>query len=510
MKKLSFLQNTIVLVVSNLVTGSLSFLFSIILSREVGAQGVGLYQIIMPVYLLCICFSCGGSTTALSKIVAEQNSENNTSEVYRSISISIAFFSFWTILVSIFILLLSPFISASILKDARTYQSIIVFIPALVFVSIGSVLKGYFYGLQNSTFPALIDIIEKAIRIIILTVLVTGLKSFGLKYQIAGAVAAMTAGELTSCSLLYLFYKKSYLSVKRLTGTPDNGLQIIVNVLKISLPLCLNGFISTVLGAFIAVMIPRRLQSAGFSAESSLALFGKLTGMGSNIVMFPSIIIGAISIMLVPVISEASAGKSMSNINGKIISTLKVTTAIAALSAGLFFSLPGDLGKLFYGRDDLGAIIFSLSFGLIFVYIESTLFGILNGLGRQSILLRNTIIMSAIDIVLLYILLGIPEINIYGYAVDFVVSPLAGCILNMTEIKRITDIHISKWQVLLLPITAALIEIIVLKNLRGCAAIFFGSANHTTIVLTFTGIFVFSLSYMLLKIFTRKYTSKPH
>lgn len=466
MRKLSFIQNTVVLVASNLITGALGFLFSIILSREIGAHGVGLYSMVMPVYSLFICLSCGGTTTALSKIVAEKGSCGNQRELYKTVAVSIAFFSFWTACVSIFAALFTDYISSSLLKDPRTYLPILAFIPALVFLSIGSILKGYFYGMQNSTFPAVIDIIEKGIRIIVLVTLVAKLKDYGLKYQVAGAVLAMTAGELSSTALLYGFYRRSRKSTEIYGGRPDNSPQIIVNVLSISLPLCLNGLLATASGAFIAAMVPRRLEAAGFARETALALFGKVAGMGFNIIMFPAIIIGAISIILVPVISQASAERSASKINSKISSTINMTSAIAAASAAMFFTLPGELGQIFYQRADLEKIIYFLSFGVLFSYLESTLFGILNGLGRQKILLRNTIIMSAIDIAVLYIFLGVPEINIYGYAINFVISPLAGCILNYAEIYRITGVQISISDAFAFPVAIAAADILLIKALK--------------------------------------------
>jgi stage V sporulation protein B len=499
MKKLTFIQNTIILVLSNLVTGALTFIFSIILSREIGAQGVGLYQIVMPVYTLFICFTCGGVTTALSKIVSEQNSRKNTSELYRSVSYSIAFFSFWTILISIIAAAIAPLISAYFLKDVRTYTSILVFIPALLFVAIGSVLKGYFYGLQNTVFPAVIDIVEKAVRIIVLITLVTGLKPYGLKYQVSGAVAAMTAGELTSFILLYAFYKKSCWGVKQLTGKPDNAAQIIANVLSISLPLCLNGFLSTLLGTFVAVMVPRRLQSIGYTLESSLALYGKIVGMGFNIIMFPAIIIGAISTILVPVISEASAGRGMSSVNRKMHAALKLTAAISAVSSGLFFTIPDELGKLFYSRPDLGNIIFSLSFGIIFSYIEATLFGILNGLGKQKVLLKNTIIMSIIDIVSLYLLIGMPGIGIYGYGINFVISPFVGCLLNTYEINRSTDAELKLGKIMAYPALITGIEIIILSNIKPVVFKIIPSFNTATVVLILGGISIYGIFYCILK-----------
>ncbi|KPU44216.1 stage V sporulation protein B [Oxobacter pfennigii] len=504
MKKLSFLQNTIVLVLSNLITGSLAFLFSIILSKEIGAQGVGLYHMIMPIYMLFICFTCGGTTVALSKITAEQNSRKNISELYKGITASITFFAFWTVLVSIFIVLFAPFISDNILKDSRTYLPVLIFIPALLFVAMGSILKGYFYGLQNSTFPAVIDIVEKSVRIIILVTLITYFKNWDLKYKVAAAVAAMTAGEFISFVLLYIFYKKSYFSVSDFTGRPDNVFQIIVNVLKISLPLSLNGFLSTALGTLIAIMIPRRLQVAGFSVESSLALYGKLTGMGMNIVMFPSIIVSAISIILVPVISEASSGKSMTAVNRRIKPILRITALIASLSAGLFFSIPNELGKLFYARTDLGNIIFSLSFGVIFMYIESTLFGILNGLGRQSVLLQNTIIMSLIDVTSLYFLVGVPNINIYGYAINFVISPLAGCILNSMEMKRITDVQIDVYDTFVLPVFIAVGEILILNIIKPLIYVIWGNTNISSLILLASGIGSYIFIYFLISLASKK------
>lgn len=504
MRKLSFMQNTVILVIANLVTGSLTFLFSIILSNEIGAQGVGLYQMVMPMYILFICITCGGVTTSISKVISEKNSQNNIKELYKSITSSIVFFSFWTILMSIIVVLLAPFLSSSILRDNRTFLPILMFVPALVFVAIGSILKGYFYGLQNTTFPAVIDILEKGIRIIVLVTLVTYLKDYGLKYQIAGAVAAMTAGELSSTVLLYIFYKRSRLNNADIPGKPDNIFQIIVNVLTISLPLCLNGLLSTVMGTAIAAIAPRRLQAAGFAPESSLALFGKVGGMALNIVMYPAIIIGAISIILVPVISEASTGKNMSTINRRIHSTLKITAVIASASAGILYSLPDELGKLFYSRNDLGNIIFSLSFGVIFIYLEGTLFGILNGLGKQKILLRNTLIMSLIDIVLLYILLGIPEINIYGYAVNFVVSPLVGCILNYIEIRKATGIEIRLANVLMFPAAIALIQVIFINTAKPFAKSLTESNAAATIIMLFIGIGIYAVFYLLLKSLIRE------
>lgn len=499
MKKLTLIQNTIILVLSNLITGSLSFIFSIVVSKKLGAQGMGLYCMVMPVYSLFICMTCGGATTAISKIVAELNSKNKTTELFKTIKASLSFFMFWTVCIALVALFISPIISKNILKDSRTYLAILTIIPAVILVSGGAILKGYFYGLQNSIFPAIIDILEKLIRITVLLILLNYLKNYSLNYQIAGATLAMTAGEISSTLFLYLAYKKTCSANKAINDSSDNVLQIIINILKISFPLCINGLLSTIMYTIISAMIPLRLEHAGFSAETSLALFGKLSGMSLSIVMFPSIIIGAISIILVPAISEANINKKSAGIERKVFSTIKLTIFIAAASCGIFLSIPMEIGKLFYSRNDLGNIIYSLSFGLIFVYIESTLLGILNGLGGQRALLKNTIIMSIIDIIVLYVLVGKPNINIYGYGINFVISPLVGCILNTIEINKASSINFNPFKFIPIPIVCTLIEIFYMKNIKIYAYTAFKNMSSATISLILSGIIVYTFTYILFK-----------
>lgn len=497
MRKLSFTENTIVLVAANLVTGSLTFLFSIILSGEIGAQGVGLYQIVMPVYGLFICLTCGGTSTAISKVISEQRATGRTAEPYNTVTASIAFFSFWTAFISILVVLFAKPISSSALMDARAYLPILAFVPALLLVAVGSVLKGYFYGMQNTAFPAIIDISEKTVRVAVLIALVTGLKRYGLKYQVTGAVLATTAGEMTSTLLLYLFYRRSMLGVKAFSGKRDNALQLIANVLIISLPLCINGFVSTMFGTLITVMIPGRLQAAGFTPETSLSLFGKMSGMGMTIIMFPSIIIGAISTVLVPAISEESSGRNLSAVNRQIRRSLTITAAVAAAAFGIFFALPDELGILFYRRSDLGDLIFSLSFGVICSYTEATLCGILNGLGKQRALLRNTLIMSAVDIIVLYICLGSSEIGIYGYSIDFMVSPLAGCILNSMQIKKAVGVEPKFGRIIPRPLMSAFFEAASLRYIKNMLCSTVQPQPLQTVALIFLGIVIFCTAYFL-------------
>jgi stage V sporulation protein B len=125
--------------------------------------------------------------------------------------------------------------------------------------------------------------------------------------------------------------------------------------------------------------------------------------------------------------------------------------------------------------------------------VEGTLFSILNGLGKQGILLRNTVLMSLIDVITLYTLLGIREINIYGYAVNFVISPLAGCILNYLEIKKITDVELNYGELLLIPLAAAVVEAALIKNIRAIVSSLIPNHNLITITLLAAGVLTYTV-----------------
>jgi stage V sporulation protein B len=201
MKKSSFFWNTIFLTSSNFITGTLAFIYSVILSRQIGAKGMGLYQLVLPLYFMFLFVTGGGTTIAISKIAAEKKALGNFRELYRIVKVTVVFEFIWSFLIMTLIFLTAGFISENFLSDKRTLYSILAFCPALVIVSVSSIYKGTFFGIQRVVAPALIDMLEKFVRVAAMFLLVSQVKRWGVEYSSAAAVFALTLGELASLLL---------------------------------------------------------------------------------------------------------------------------------------------------------------------------------------------------------------------------------------------------------------------------------------------------------------------
>ena len=174
-----FYKDSFVLTLSNMVTGIIAFVFSIILSRELGAEGLGLYGLIMPVYGLLLCLTSDGLITAISKISTVYFNQRNLRNLNKTLSTVFVFVILWASSVAVLVLLCSRGIAAHLVRDQRAAVALMVLSPAIVFVPLSAVIKGYFYGLGKYKVTAAIDIVEKLLRVIILlsTISVLMLKS---------------------------------------------------------------------------------------------------------------------------------------------------------------------------------------------------------------------------------------------------------------------------------------------------------------------------------------------
>ena len=140
----TFYKDTFILTMSNLAMAIIRFAFSIILSDKLGPEGVGLYGLIMPMYDLFCCLVCGGIVAAISKEISSYYGTSHYRNLNKSINVIFIFSLIWSIFVTIIIFALSPVISNYIIKDSRTLYSLWVLCPALIFIALSSIYKGYF------------------------------------------------------------------------------------------------------------------------------------------------------------------------------------------------------------------------------------------------------------------------------------------------------------------------------------------------------------------------------
>lgn len=445
-----FYKNSILLTTSNITTGILGFMFSIILSRKLGAEGMALYGLVMPMYNLFICIMCGGIITAISKISAVYFDQGDFGNIRKTIKTTFIFNLIWALFIAIIIFSLAPFIANYMIKDPRTLSAIKIICPAMVFIALSNILKGYFYGTSNITFPAFIDIFEKGVRILVILSIIFLVNLSTITSMVTAAYIALCIGEFLSLVLLYIYYKKNIKKHPILYKQKEGRAQLLFNVLTISLPLCLSGFVTTALSSISTLIVPRRLVAAGLEYSNSLSLIGKFSGMSLSIVFFPMVVVGSISTLLIPDLSQSINKKDYESATNRIKEVLFISFLLGICTLAICQIAPKELGLIFFKREDLYPYIKFLSLCLPIFYTSITTYSILNGIGKQNLMLRNSIICAVIEIILLYVLTAIPSINIYGVGISLMIDCFIALILNLYEIKKSLYITFSFYNLIIL------------------------------------------------------------
>ena len=447
--KSNFYRNTFILTLSNITVGVLGFIFSIYMSKVLGAEGMALYNLVMPIYNLFIAAMTAGVIAAISKISAIYTANDDFANLSKTIRTVSLFNLVWALVIGVIVFFLAPFLGNNIIKDSRTVHAIMITCPAMVFIALSNILKGYFYGTSKLVIPAFIDILEKALRIFIIASLIYFLNANSLSSLVTVAYIALCIGEFQSLILLFIYYKKTTKKMIATSRKREGRLQLLANVLVVSLPLCLSGFLNNIFYTISALIVPRRLVFAGFEYSVALSMIGKYTGMALMIVTFPAVIIGSLNTLLIPDLSQTMSKGNYYAASKRIRDVLKLVFLIGIGTTIICQIIPDSLGEMFYSRNDLGSYIKAASLACPVIFLSATMYGILNGLGKQTILLRNTVITELIEIILLFILTGIPNINIYGYVIASLVVHSISLIVNLYEANKSIELNISLINILI-------------------------------------------------------------
>jgi len=437
------IKGALTLTAANIITRLIGFAYRIFMAGAIGPEGMGLFQLIMPIYSLAWAISCSGITTTLSRLVAAEQAKGEYGNMRRLLRQSLLITSGIAALLTIALFIFADTIGAGILNDDRLGLSLRILSAAMVFMAAGSCIRGYFLGLQKATIPAVSQIIEQLARMTIIFMLAGTFIPQGLEYASAAAVIGIVVGEALSFAYVYIAYKRHRRGAPKKTPLMTQN-QALFAIMAMATPLTLNRISSSFLSAVENVLIPQRLQLFGHSAEEAMAIFGKITGMAMPLIFFPSAVLTALSISLVPSISEAVAMGQMRRVYSTISKSI-VLTSVIAFGAGLIFVVfPHEIGQIVYNQD---LRMFLLVLGLMcpFWYLNITFSGILNGLGEQVFIFRNSLLASVINIAFTFFL--VPIYGVWAFLVGWLVGLVIITVFDIVRIKKVTDVRpqILRW-----------------------------------------------------------------
>ncbi len=498
MKVRNFAAGAVILMLAALIARVIGFVYRIYLSNLIGAEGMGLFQLISPVYSLVILTLTSGISIAVSKMVAFEVAKNNPVNPGKITHMALVIIVAAGAASSLLIIANLDFISNKLLGDPRTYLSLFALVPCIPFIAAASALKGYFYGIQDVVPTAISQIAEQVARMALLYFTASVILKLGLEYACALATVGMAVGEIVNASILAIMYAVRRKKERRtIAGTAAprpricrRKISILKEMFRISIPVSANRFITSAMAAAEMILIPARLLAGGMDYRLSMETFGKLMGMAMPLIYFPSVVTSSLAVTLVPAISEALSLNNRKLAASRISKSIQISFLIGFLFMIIFLSFPNGIGNLFYGKENIGDILYILSFSCIFIYLQQTLTGIMNGLGKQGIALRNSLIGYVIRIAAVYFF--VPLYGIGAYIASLIISALIVCALNMITAVRITGLKFNAVNWIVKPGIAGLLAFLSSKFINSLVFGIFSSYSLSII----SGVFIMSIIFI--------------
>ena len=466
----SFIRNVAILMCSQLLVKILGFIYKIVITNMdgFGDTGVGYYSAGAQIYSLLLTLSSTGIPSAISKLVSERLATGDKAGAQRIFKIALAFFTGLGLFFSLALYFGADFIAINVLNIPGTAYVMKVLAPAIVFVSISSVLTGYFSGQQNMKPTSISQTLEQFLNCVLSIMFVYACIGQEPHIMAAAGNLSTTISILISFSYMVVYYKRKHINVDENQKSPErnkSNWQILKIVLAISIPLTVGSIISVIGSvidtATISNCIQIAYQGTGMSKEALETLAMTKSGIISKIdtlVTFPIAVNTAFATALIPAISEAIAKKDLKSANKKMKFSLFATILIILPCAMGMTVLAEPILKMLYPSASDGAFIFQLStISMIFLALNFTTNGGLYGLNKARIPVRALGLGIIIKTILGIVLISNPDINIVGAVIGSIACQLLSFAICYTVLKSELKLKFDKKKMIVKPIIATLL-----------------------------------------------------
>ncbi|MDF2858482.1 MAG: stage sporulation protein [Neobacillus sp.] len=436
-----FLKGTFILLIAGLITRVLGFINRIVIARSIGEEGVGLYMMAFPTFILVVTLTQMGLPVAISKNIAEAEAKGNYSEIKKILVVSLAVTISLSLIFTPALFLLAPILSTTLFTDERVLYPLMAIAPVVPIIAISSVLRGYFQGRQNMRPSAFSQIIEQLVRITLIAVMTRTFLPYGIEYAAAAAMVAAVVGEIVS--LLYLMtafkLKKRFKLRKNFFQFVHSGKKTFKDLMEIALPTMGSRMIGSVSWFFEPIVVAHSLAIAGVAAVAATKQYGALTGFAMPLLMLPSFVTFSLATSLVPAISEANSKNDHQLIEHRLQQALRFAFITGGLSVIVLYVLANPLMELMYGSSKGSAFIRLMAPFFLFYYYQGPLQAVLQALNLARAAMINSLIGAVVKTAVIFLLASQPSFGIIGVALGIMVGFVLVTILHLaTVLKKIS------------------------------------------------------------------------
>ncbi|NLS45158.1 MAG: polysaccharide biosynthesis protein [Firmicutes bacterium] len=495
---------------AGIITKVLSALFIIPLTRLIGAEGIGLLQMASPIFVAVLVLCASGIPIAVSKLVSERLAVKDEAGVRQIVLVCLGTMIPIGLLLSYVLYIGADRIASFVIKDPRVFFPLRCLSPTIFFVTCSAVLRGYFQGHRIMTLTAVSNITEQIVKVAIGLGLAYILLPRGVHWSAAGAAAGGTVGSaagflvLTICFIMRNQRKSVSINRGNRRNIPAPSLcaesfsSTLRQIIVLAAPVTVTTLVWPLQEFLNAAIIPARLQYIGFSLSHSVELYGCLSGMALGLVTLPCVVTTAMAMNLVPGVASAYVKKRRHRVIHLAKNAVRGAFLVGTPASIGLLALPTEISLLLFGYPGAGPLLEIMAFSAVFLCLQQTTAGILNGVGKVGIPLLNSLIGAACTIVTVYTLTGIRGLDIRGAAFGIGLGFFVTGALNTIALWKVTgagfDFFVTGWP----PAVASGVMFPTVKAINGFLLIRTLNTTISTSCAIFAGAVVYGLTLIFL------------
>lgn len=424
MKNNKFLVSTLTLIFGGMFTKLLGFIIKIIYTRIIGEDAISLYMLIMPTYSLLITVASLALPVAISKLVAEGKNSIKLATNTGFIIITLNFFIILTMILT------SDFIASNLLNEPRCKYLLIACSLTLPFISISSLIKGYFFGKQKVYPYAISNVLEQVVRLTIISLILPVLIKIGILHAVLGLILLSIISEISSI-IIFMFFMPKKFTINKSDLTPNKT--YIKDILNVSLPTVSSKIIGNIGFFFEPIILTNLLIYCGYSSVYVIREYGAYNAYSLGLLTMPGFFINALCQALVPEVSKYTSNKKM--IKRRLLQSLSFAFLIGTISSlGIYF-LRNWLLETVYNTSSGSNYIKILAPVFVLFYLEAPLMSTLQAIGKSILTMKITTIGVIIKLLVLAIL-SLCHIGIYSLIYAEIINIIVVVYLNFFYIRK--------------------------------------------------------------------------
>jgi stage V sporulation protein B len=447
------------MLILNIINRIIDFVYDVSLSNILGAEAIGWFQIGLSTLMIFNTITTSGIPTSITKLVAEENSKGNKQNVENIYRSTIVFNLFVSVILAIILLIFSDSIAIKVFKNEYLLYGVYSLAPAIIILSLSNVFRAYFYGMRNVITPSIAQIIEHFARFIIIIGILMFIKPVEPIHGTMIALFGISIGEFFDLLFSYVSKKKHYTYKINSPNKDNNSFMLLSKILLVSFPLTISGLLEVMLNFSNTLLIPSRLNAAGYTVSESIATLGRINGMAMPLIGLSFMFTSSLVTNLIPSLSEQMVLKKYNDMRNDIRLAIKATFLMSVPLMFVYVFLAKPLAIFLYKDPIVADYIHIMGYGTTLLALQHILSGILYGLNKHVAATFNRLFMMILNVILIYFLVGNPNLGINGYFISFFISHIVVILLNTATLRKIIKLKLDYFDIIGKPFIASIFMI---------------------------------------------------